>query len=128
MRLSAKLGALTGIQQPTMRCALIVYSTTVILVVMCILSFYLPSMIFQVRANHVRIASAHDAVAQQAHYSMRPLPPPRSHGAKSLESRVMLVTANQPLPCTAQLLLDQKLIRNVEEIPWLATALKRDVC
>ncbi len=28
----------------------------------------------------------------------------------------------------AQLLLDKKLIRAVEEIPWLAVALKRDVC
>jgi len=28
----------------------------------------------------------------------------------------------------AQLLLDKKLMRKVEEFPWLATALKRDVC
>lgn len=28
----------------------------------------------------------------------------------------------------AQLLLDKKLIKKVDEFPWLATALKRDVC
>ena len=37
----------------------------------------------------------------------------------------VLCPKNQEL---AQLLLDKKLMRRVEEFPWLATALKRDVC
>lgn len=37
----------------------------------------------------------------------------------------VLCPKNQEL---AQLLLDKKLMRKVDEFPWLATALKRDVC
>ena len=37
----------------------------------------------------------------------------------------VLCPKNQEL---AQLLLDKKLMRKVEDFPWLATALKRDVC
>ena len=37
----------------------------------------------------------------------------------------VLCPKNQEL---AQLLLDKKLMKRVEEFPWLATALKRDVC
>ena len=28
----------------------------------------------------------------------------------------------------AQLLLDKKMVKSVDDFPWLATALKRDVC
>lgn len=91
--------------QPTMRCGLIVYSTTVLIVTVTLLSFYLPAMIYHVRSNNRRIARSGGAVLAQGHYGVPgaglyagALPAARGPpGAK-----VMMVTANQPLPCTTR--------------------------
>ena len=87
----------------SMRCGLMMYSTTVLVVSVTVLSFYLPAVLYHVQARQTRIASS--APPQQAYYTTpatwRPsqgeAPPQGPPGAK-----VMLVTANQPLPCTTR--------------------------
>jgi len=95
-------GAARG--QPTMRCGLIVYSTTVLIVTVTLLSFYLPAMIYHVRSSNRRLARSGGPLAAQGHYVpgsgvyAGALPAARGPpGAK-----VMMVTANQPLPCTTR--------------------------
>ena len=86
-----------------MKCGLVVYSTTVLIVTLTMLSFYLPAILYQVRSNHRRIGS-HLLQPAQANFLM----PAVSHnGGVSSRLRnggrsVMLVTANQPLPCTTR--------------------------
>jgi len=80
------------------------YSTTVLIVTLTVLSFYLPAMLYQVRTNHARIGS-HFLQPAQANFLM----PNGARGGGALGGRgggsgpsVMLVTANQPLPCTTR--------------------------
>ena len=57
--------------QPTMRCGLIVYSTTVLIVTLTILSFYLPAMIYHVRStNHRMTRSTTYSTTLHGHYSL----------------------------------------------------------
>mmetsp|Transcript_25146 Transcript_25146/g.81887 ORF Transcript_25146/g.81887 Transcript_25146/m.81887 type:complete len:839 (+) Transcript_25146:3-2519(+) len=95
--------------QPTMRCGLIVYSTTVLIVTLTILSFYLPAMIYHVRStNHRMTRSTTYSTTLHGHYSLPAalgglpaggaMPAPRGPSG----ARVMMVTANQPLPCTTR--------------------------
>ena len=85
-----------------MKCGLIMYSATVIIITLTVLSFYLPAMLYQMRTNHRRIGS-HFLQPAQANFHM----PNGGSGvignrARSGGQGVMLVTANQPLPCTTR--------------------------
>lgn len=76
----------------------------VLIVTVTLLSFYLPAMIYHVRSSNRRVARA-GTVPAQGQYGMPgaglysgALPAARGpRGAK-----VMMVTANQPLPCTTR--------------------------
>ena len=110
---SASKSAASGPVKPSIKCMLIVYSTTVLIVTITVLSFYLPAMLFQVRSNHRRIAG-HDLLPAQANFLMPTTGGGRFGGAGggrqyvSAAARVarggevMMVTANQPLPCTTR--------------------------
>ena len=107
--------AANGVKRPTTkaglftvnRCGLVMYAATVLIVTLTVLSFYLPAMLYQVRANHRRIGS-HFLQPAQANFLM----PVVGHdggknGGGHIHIRgavrsVMLVTANQPLPCTTR--------------------------
>jgi len=92
--------------KPSMRCGLVLYSTTVMLITFTLLSFYLPAMLYHLRAPNRRIAG-HFLQPAQAHFAM-PMPfrdslSGRLPVGRAAEGRqVMLVTANQPLPCTTR--------------------------
>ena len=102
-------GAAAGVARrapckPTIKCGLVVYSTTVLIVTMTVLSFYLPALLYQVRNNHRRIGS-HFLQPAQANFLMPVVG--RGMGANIGRARhgwrsVMMVTANQPLPCTTR--------------------------
>jgi len=93
----------------SMKCALIFYSTTVLIVTMTALGFYLPAMIYQARNTNIRRIGGHFLEPMQANFAM-----PQSaqrDGGRELVDRgltsnnkrsVLMVTANQPLPCTTR--------------------------
>ena len=84
------------------------YSLTVLIVTLVALSFYLPAVLFQVRNQHHRIGS-HYVPPAQANFAM---PSPGVYGGngralgapfgRNGARQVMMVTANQPLPCTTR--------------------------
>jgi len=90
--------------KPTMKCGLIMYSTTVLIVTLTVLSFYLPALLFQVRTNNRRIGG-HFLQPVQANFLMpsaaRSLAGPMMR-TRTRGHQVMMVTANQPLPCTTR--------------------------
>ena len=102
-------GSVLGVHKfaPSMKCGLIVYSTTVLIITLCVLSFYLPAVLYQVRNQSRRIAHS---VLQPAQGQYTPAPPgtrtrslPGGAMVPQLQGRdVMVVTANQPLPCTTR--------------------------
>ena len=55
--------------KPSMKCGLIMYSTTVLIVSLTVLSFYLPAMLYQSRTNHRRIGT-HFLQPTQANFLM----------------------------------------------------------
>ena len=71
-------------------------------------------------ATHCTPASTDGSVHENGRSYIGEIPPDVSERLNKV-----LCPKNQEL---AQLLLDKKLMRRVEEFPWLATALKRDVC
>ena len=102
-------GSVLGVQKfaPSMKCGLIVYSATVLVITLCVLSFYLPAVIYQVRNQSRRIAHSVPQPAQGQYTPASPGARTRSlpGGAlvPQLQGRdVMVVTANQPLPCTTR--------------------------
>jgi len=92
--------------KPTMKCGLVVYSATVMMIAFTVLSFYLPAMLYHARLSTPRIGG-HYLQPTQAHFAM-PMPfrdvlPLGSLGKQGSHGRqVMMVTANQPLPCTTR--------------------------
>ena len=99
-----------------MRCGLIVYSTTVLVVTLTLLSFYLPAMLYHVRNSNLRIGG-HFLQPAQANFAMpnanaqypglgAPFGLGGGRNARSANPErrgaVMMVTANQPLPCTTR--------------------------
>ncbi|KAL3929996.1 MAG: hypothetical protein SGPRY_001721 [Prymnesium sp.] len=85
----------------TMKCGLVMYSATVMMITFTVLSFYLPAMLYHARSSNPRIGG-HYLQPTQAHFGM-PMLPVGSMGSQSSSVRqVMLVTANQPLPCTTR--------------------------
>ena len=102
--------------RPTIKYMLIVYSTTVLIVALAALSFFLPAVLFQVRSNHLRIGGRKVEPAQ-ANFVMPHVGrslygggasggDARGWGSAAARSarhgEVMMVTANQPLPCTTR--------------------------
>jgi len=90
---------------PSMKCALIVYSTTILAISLVVLSFYLPAVLYQVRSQSRRIAHSVQQPSQ-ASFGMPSAGALRSGGypgsVVQQGSHVMVVTANQPLPCTTR--------------------------
>lgn len=101
--------SLSPFKSMTMKCGLIMYSSTVLIVTLTVLSFYLPAMLYQVRSNNRRIGS-HFLQPAQANFLMPSAAGGRfaglgggGHGVVGRSQRsVMMVTANQPLPCTTR--------------------------
>ena len=102
-------GVVLGVQsfKPSMKCGLIVYSATILVVTLCVLSFYVPAVIYQLR-NGRRGAVALPPRGAGGRYGLAPAGGAASAGAGSsfqpllAGSSVMVVTANQPLPCTTR--------------------------
>ena len=102
-------GVVLGVQsfKPSMKCGLIVYSATVLVVTLCVLSFYVPAVIYQLR-NGRRGASALPPHGAGGRYGLTSAGGAGGAGAGSgfqpllAGSTVMVVTANQPLPCTTR--------------------------
>jgi hypothetical protein len=102
-------GVVLGVQsfKPSMKCGLIVYSATVLVVTLCVLSFYVPAVIYQLR-NGRRGGVALPPRGAGGRYSLAPAGGAGGAGAGSsfqpllAGSSVMVVTANQPLPCTTR--------------------------
>ena len=90
-----------------MKYGLIMYAVTVLVVTLTVLSFYLPAVIYQARSNHRRIG-AHYLHPTQANFLMPSATAGRASGAGGGHvagpdhRSVMMVTANQPLPCTTR--------------------------
>ena len=92
--------------KPSIKCGMIMYSLTVLIITLATLSFYLPAVLYQVKANHRRIGS-HFFQPTQANFLM---PSARGGGGVMGGGRgpasgghsVLMVTANQPLPCTTR--------------------------
>jgi len=109
MLLQRCLCSLSPFRSMTMRYGLIMYAVTVLVVTITVLSFYLPAMLYQARSNHRRIGT-HYLQPTQANFLM---PSAMSGGggasgagggrvAGRAHRSVMMVTANQPLPCTTR--------------------------
>ena len=102
-------GVVLGVQsfKPSMKCGLIVYSATVLVVTLCVLSFYVPAVIYQLR-NGRRGAAALPPHGAGGRYGLTSAGGAGGAGAGSgfqpllAGSTVMVVTANQPLPCTTR--------------------------
>ena len=102
-------GGVLGVQRfaPSMKCGLIVYSATILVVTLCVLSFYVPAVIYQLR-NGRRGAVALPQRGAGGRYSLAPAGGMGGAVAGSSfqpllqGSTVMVVTANQPLPCTTR--------------------------
>ena len=102
-------GVVLGVQRfaPSMKCGLIVYSATILVVTLCVLSFYVPAVIYQL-SNGRRGAMALTQRGAGGRYGLAPAVGAGGSGAESSfqpllqGSSVMVVTANQPLPCTTR--------------------------
>ena len=96
------------VRLPTLRAGLIVYSFTVLCITIAVLSFYLPAVLFHVRSGHRRVAALGGVGGQVANVpSERTSGAPTRTWSEPAHSRgnahsIMLVTANQPLPCTTR--------------------------
>jgi hypothetical protein len=66
--------AVFGVQRfaPSMKCGLIVYSTTILVVTLCMLSFYLPAVVYQVRNVSRRGAALRQVGAGVSRYGLGP--------------------------------------------------------